>query len=50
MDEGTALGILEFSNYTHHRWTRHDLMQARTVAEHLAGTLRRLGEAAEKSA
>jgi EAL domain-containing protein (putative c-di-GMP-specific phosphodiesterase class I) len=50
MDEGTALGILEFSNYTHHRWTRHDLMQARTVAEHLAGTLRRLGEAAERSA
>jgi EAL domain-containing protein (putative c-di-GMP-specific phosphodiesterase class I) len=44
IDDGTPLGILEFSNYTHHRWTRRDLQQARTVAEHLAGTLRRLGD------
>ena len=45
IDEGTPLGILEFSSYTHHRWTRRDLVQARTVADHLAGTLRRLGDA-----
>jgi EAL domain-containing protein (putative c-di-GMP-specific phosphodiesterase class I) len=44
IDEGTPLGILEFSSYTHHRWTRRDLLQARTVADHLAGTLRRLGD------
>jgi GAF domain-containing protein len=43
IDEGTPLGILEFTNYTPHRWTRRDLMQARTVAEHLAGALRRMG-------
>jgi EAL domain-containing protein (putative c-di-GMP-specific phosphodiesterase class I) len=42
IDGGTTVGILEFSNYRHHRWTRHDIVQARTVAEHLVGTLRRI--------
>jgi GAF domain-containing protein len=46
IDEGTPIGILEFTNYTHHRWTRRDIVQARTVAEHLAGTLRRMGDSA----
>jgi EAL domain-containing protein (putative c-di-GMP-specific phosphodiesterase class I) len=44
MDEGTPLGILEFTSYQHHRWTRRDIGHARTVAEHLAGTLRRIGD------
>ena len=43
IDAGTPLGILEFSNYTYRRWTRDDIVRARTVAEHLAGTLRRIG-------
>ena len=44
IDEGTPIGILEFTNYTHHAWTRRDIQHARTVAEHLAGTLRRIGD------
>jgi EAL domain-containing protein (putative c-di-GMP-specific phosphodiesterase class I) len=42
IDDNGPLGILEFSNYSYHRWTRRDFAQARNVAEHLAGTLRRL--------
>jgi EAL domain-containing protein (putative c-di-GMP-specific phosphodiesterase class I) len=42
MDQGTPLGILEFTSYTHHQWTRHDIAQARIVAEHLAGALSRM--------
>jgi GAF domain-containing protein len=44
IDAGVPLGILEFSNYSHHQWTRRDIAQARTVAEHLASALRRMNE------
>jgi EAL domain-containing protein (putative c-di-GMP-specific phosphodiesterase class I) len=44
IDGGVPLGILEFTTYDHHPWTRRDILHARTVAEHLAGTLRRIGD------
>jgi EAL domain-containing protein (putative c-di-GMP-specific phosphodiesterase class I) len=37
------LGILEFSQRTHRRWTRGDITQARTVAMHIASVLHRVG-------
>jgi EAL domain-containing protein (putative c-di-GMP-specific phosphodiesterase class I) len=36
------LGILEFGNRVHRRWTSHDLHQARTLAEHVASALQRM--------
>jgi EAL domain-containing protein (putative c-di-GMP-specific phosphodiesterase class I) len=50
IDGSQALGILEFSNFTHHQWTRRDIVQARTVAEHLASALRRMSENGERDA
>jgi EAL domain-containing protein (putative c-di-GMP-specific phosphodiesterase class I) len=39
---GRNLGILELRTRTHRQWTSEDMAQARTVAEHVAGTLARL--------
>jgi EAL domain-containing protein (putative c-di-GMP-specific phosphodiesterase class I) len=36
------LGILELRSLTHRQWTSADMAQARTVAEHIAGTLARI--------
>jgi GAF domain-containing protein len=40
--DGKPLGLLEFRNRAHRRWTLSDLMQARIVAEHAASALLRM--------
>jgi GAF domain-containing protein len=40
--DGKPLGLLEFRNRAHRRWTHSDLMQARIVAEHAASALLRM--------
>ena len=39
---GQSLGILELRSRTHRQWTSEDLTHARTVADHVAGTLMRM--------
>ena len=40
---GTPLGVLEFRHRTHRRWTNDEMSHARTLAEHVANVLLRLG-------
>jgi GAF domain-containing protein len=46
---GKALGVLEFSNRVHRRWTNPDMMQARVVAEHVASALVRMLEPQDRA-
>jgi EAL domain-containing protein (putative c-di-GMP-specific phosphodiesterase class I) len=39
---GAPLGVLEFRQRTHHRWTNDELAHARTLAEQIANVLLRL--------
>jgi len=41
---GTPLGILEFRNRRHRRWTNDDMTHARNLAEHTANVLLRLAD------
>jgi GAF domain-containing protein len=46
---GTPLGVLEFRQRTHHRWTNDELAHARTLAEHIANVLLRLSATDSRS-
>ncbi|CAN5667845.1 hypothetical protein BH10ACT8_BH10ACT8_06560 [soil metagenome] len=42
MSSGKQLGLLEFRHRTHHRWSGHEMAQARILAEHIASVLLRM--------
>lgn len=43
IEDGTAIGIVEFAQNTPRRWTAQDVAHARGLAAHLSPVLRRLG-------